>query len=754
MAKVATIARRTFLIGTAAIAGGLAVGYYYYRRPYPNPLRATSRPGDAIFNPYVKVTSDGTITVIVPRAEMGQGVTTTLAAFVAEEMDVELTGISVEHGPASAAYYNEAMLKEGGPFASFDRGVMAEAGREAFGVVAKFLGLQGTGGSSSTIDAFVKMRQAGAAARHMLVEAAAREWNLPAERLETQRGLVVDPASGRTLSYGTLARKAAEIAAPSSVALKPASQWRLLGKPQRRLDVPAKSTGAAEFGIDVDLPDMLYASVRMNPRLGGSMISFDASQALKMPGIIAAVDLGGGVGVLANNTWRAMRAAEAVTIDWGPAPYPANTDAIFAVIAKAANGSDGFTLRNDGDAATAVAQAAPADRIEAEYRAPFLAHACMEPMNATAQWKNGELNVWAGTQGPTTVQLVAAREFNIKAEKVRVHTKFLGGGFGRRFEIDFCLYAMRLARHSRGRPVKVTWTREEDIRHDTYRPGAVAKLKAVVKDGKPLAIEARIAAPSIMKSLSVRTPGLTAPPGPDKTIVEGFFDQPYKIANYRVSGVAADVAVPVGFWRSVGNSYNGFFHECFIDEIATKAGRDPIELRLELMRDWPTAIQVVEKVAAMSNWAAKPDKGRARGAAFTLSFGSWVGEVVEISLAEGGIRIEKVWCAADVGKAIDRDILVAQMESAIIFGLSAATNQEVTFADGMVEQSNFHDYDALRMHQAPQIEVAILENADRMGGAGEPGTPPAAAALANAVFAATGTRIRELPLSKAVSFVA
>jgi isoquinoline 1-oxidoreductase subunit beta len=754
MAEVATIARRTFLVGAAAIAGGLGVGYYYYRRPYPNPLHAGPGSGGGVLNPYVLVTAEGKIIVIVPRAEMGQGVSTTLAALVAEELDVDLAAITVEHGPASAAYFNEAMLKEGGPFAFYDHGWAAEAARGAFGVVAKFLGQQVTGGSSSTIDAFVKMRQAGAAARQMLVNAAARELNRPAESLKTENGAVVDPASGKRLSYGSLAGKAAAGVAPSSVALKPPAQWRLLGKSQPRVDMLAKSTGAAEFGIDVDLPDMLYASVRMNPRLGGKMISFDGSQALKMPGVLAVVDIGDGVGVIANNTWRAMRAAEAVKIDWGPAPYPASTDAIFAVIAKAAGGSDGFTMRNDGDAAAAVAQAAPADCIEAEYRVPFLAHACMEPMNATAQWKNGELDVWTGTQAPTIVQLVGAREFPIKAENVRVHTKFLGGGFGRRAEIDFAVHAMRLAKHSQGKPVKVTWTREEDTRHDTYRPGAVARLKAVVKDGKPVAIDARIAAPSVMKSVLGRIfPGIP-PIGPDKTIVEGFFDQPYRIANYRVSGVAADVAVPVGFWRSVGNSQNGFFHECFLDEIAAKGGRDPIELRLELMREWPTAVKVVEKVAAMANWVSKPQAGRARGAAFTLSFGTWVGEIVEISLAPDGIRVEKVWCAADVGTAIDPDILVAQMESGIVFGLSAAMGQEITFADGMVEQSNFHDYDAMRLHQAPQIEVAILQNAQHMGGAGEPGTPPAAAALANAVFAATGKRIRELPLSKAVSFVA
>ena len=751
MGRIAKIARRTFLLGSVAAAGGLAVGYYMYKKPYDNPLMQTAGDGETVFTPYVKIGKDGQITIITPRAEMGQGVTTTLAALVAEELDVELNAIRTEHGPASKAYYNEAIIAEGGTFASYDDSFGANTMRSVQAVIAKFLAMQMTGGSSSTRDAFEKMRQAGAAIRHVLVAAAAKRWNVAAETLKTENGHVVDPDGGKKLSYGELAGDAANIDLPSDIKLKDSKNWRLLGKSQQRLDLPAKVTGAPIYGVDVELPDMVYGTVRAAPEFGAKIKSLDKAEAEKMRGVIKVIDLGDAVGVIADNTWRAFKAAEAVNVEWDKTSGPAQNKEIFAVIQKTVEDGPFETMREDGDIANAFATGGT--QVEATYIAPFLAHSCMEPMNATARWKDGTLEVWTGTQAPTLVQQVGSMEFGIDASDVIVNTTSLGGGFGRRAEMDFVRQAMKLARHTDGKPVKMIWTREEDIQHDGFRPGAVARFKGKVDGaGKVDALDAQIAAPSVSSSFMQRNLGQSKPPGPDIAITDGAFNQPYAIPNYRVAGATADLGIPVGFWRAVGNSHNGFFHETFIDELAHAAGKDPVALRLELMKPWPAATGVIEKVAEMSNWSTELPKGKGRGIAFTLSFGTWVAEVVEVTAGEDGMSIDKVWCAADVGTALDPSVLEAQMQSGIIYGLSAAISQEITFAEGAVEQSNFHDYDALRIHQAPSIEVAILENSAKMGGAGEPGTPPAAPALGNAIFAATGKRLREMPFDKHVTF--
>lgn len=757
MSRAGKIARRTFLIGSAAIAGGLAVGYYFYRRPYPNPLEGTLAEGEKTFNPYVKIAPDNTVTIIAPRAEMGQGVTTTLAALVAEELDVDLDAVKVEHGPASYAYYNEAMLAEGGPFPFFEDGMIAEAVRGVSGAAAKMLGVQGTGGSSSTRDAFDKMRQAGAAARHVLVAAAAREFNVLASELRTAGGRISHAASGRVVTYGEVAAAAAEIAPPSEVTLKQKADWKLLGKPQRRTDMLAKVTGAPIFGIDVKLPDMLFGTVKMSPRFWSTVVKADTSKAEAVPGVVKIVRIdstyGHGFGVIAENTWAAFKAAEAIEVEWREPEYPADSAVISERLKASLASNEGSSLRDDGDVEAAFADTPRERVIESEYEVPYLAHACMEPMNATARLRDGVLDVWSGNQMPTITRQLCASAVGIEAEKVNVHTTYLGGGFGRRGDMDFSIYAALIAKEADGRPVKVTWTREEDIRHDVYRPAAVGRFRARLgEDGLPVAVDMRIATPSILRSVLRRTFPSLSPMGPDRQLTEGAFDQPYAIPNYRVAGIPVDISIPVGFWRSVGNSFNGFFHECFMDEIAQAGALDPVEMRRKLMAAYPTAVQVVEKVAAMSGWGEPLPQGKAKGFAFTLSFGGWVGEVVQIADTPDGVRIEKVWIAADVGQALDPGIIEAQLISGAIFGLSSAIGQEITFAGGVAEQSNFDTFDAMRINQCPEFEVAILENAEKMGGVGEIGTPPAVPALANAVARLTGKRIRRLPLGREITF--
>ncbi|MFZ3183624.1 MAG: molybdopterin cofactor-binding domain-containing protein [Pseudomonas sp.] len=746
MATAGTLTRRAFLLGSVAVAGGVAFGVYQYRQPYPNPLGASV--GASVLNPYLIIDQRG-VTIITPRAEMGQGVHSTLAALVAEELDVRWEEVRAEHGPASPAYFNQAVIAGTAPFAAFDDSTAARFTRDALGVASKFLGVQITGGSSSIVDAFDKMRMAGAAARVVLIEAAARRWGVSASSLRTADGQVINPASGAQFSYSELAVEAASITPPTEPTLKDRSQWRYLGKSMPRLDMPAKCTGTAQFGIDVRLPDMLYATVRANPRLGGMLNSFDASEAKQAKGVKQVIDLGGAVAVVADNTWRAFQAAAKLKFDWGPAPYPASSEAIFTAIAAAFNGPVDDVPVDHGDAGQALASAPQI--VSAEYQAPFLAHSTLEPMNAVAQLHNGQLEIWAGHQAPTIIRQQAAELAGLPIEQVQLHVQFLGGGFGRRLESDYILQAVKLAMALPGRPIKLTWSRSEDIQHDMYRPAAIARCQGVMGSaGVPLVVQMDIASPSVGRSFAARV-GMPAV-GPDRAITEGSAGQPYSIANYRVSGYDPSLQLPVGNWRSVGASFNSFFHESFLDELALAGGVDPLAMRLQMTADFPVAQQVLNTVAAMANWQQPLPAGRARGLALCLSFGTTVAQVIEVSQTDAGVRIDKVYCAADVGIALDPQNLEAQMSSAIIYGLSAAIMGEISFADGAVVQSNFHDYDALRMRQVPPIEVRILENGPTLSGAGEPGTPPSLPALANAIHALTGQRLRSLPLNKQVKF--
>lgn len=739
MGRVKTIARRTFLIGSAAIAGGVAFGTYAYKKPIPNPLAGKA----TALTPYVVIDAEG-VSIVAPRAEMGQGVHTTLAALVAEEMDLDWNQVRVMHGPASRAYFNAAVLEEGVPFAPTDDGWLAETARGAMHIPAKFLGLQITGGSSTTPDGYEKMRAAGAVARRALVDAAARRAGVSATGLKTENGAVVMP-DGTRIPYTDLAAEAAQSDLPDVPPLKARADWRLLGRSLPRVDMLGKVTGTAQFTADIRHPGLLYATARSNPGLWAGVRSYDASAALALPGVETVVEVPNGVAVVANSTWTAFKAMETVEIDWEPAPYAAtDTEMLAEVAASFTPDRQDSRNRDDGD----VDAALPDDAWSAEYSVPYLAHATMEPMTAGAWLQDGRLQVWAGNQLPTQVLKEAAAITGLDEAAIDVETPLMGGGFGRRAEMDFIKQAITVAKAMEGRPVLLTWTREEDMTHDAYRPMAMARARGTVTGGKVAGLDLAIAAPAVMESQVGRL-GMSIP-GPDATIVQGAWEQPYGFADYRVTGYRVPAGVPVGSWRSVGASQNAFFHESAVDELAHLAGIDPMEFRLSQITH-PPSRKVLEAVAEASNWGSAP-AGRARGVAFCLSFGVPTAEVIEVEQTPAGLRMTGAWAAVDVGVALDPSIIEAQVQGGMIYGLSAAIKGEITFDGGHVQQTNFPDYDGLRLPECPPITVRILENGPKIRGIGEPGTPPAAPALANAIFALTGQRIRALPLAKSIDF--
>ena len=746
MASIGKIARRSFLIGSAAIAGGVAFGAWKMNQPVNNPL--TSDGDTTALNPFIVIDRDG-VTVITPRAEMGQGVHTTLAALAAEELDLAWEDVRVLHGPASTAYYNSAILGASLPFKDYAMTGFQHRVADTVDKVNRLMGIQATGGSTSMKDGYDRLRHAGASARETLKRAASARLGVDVSELKTESGAVIAP-DGTTIPYPELAEAAAQIA-PPQVELRPKSDWRYLGRTMPRVDMVGKVTGTAEFGIDVRQPGLKFATLRINPRLGGAMVSYDASAAEKLPGVEKIVPLDTGIAVIASNTWLAFQAADAVEIEWGDAPYPSETDAIFDEIAASFDTSPNSTLRDDGDVS------APVDggtEITAEYRVPFLAHATMEPMNATALYTGDALELWCGNQGPTVTRDKCAAVVGLDPDAVTVHSTLMGGGFGRRGEFDFAVSAAQVAKAIPGTPVQLTWSREEDMRHDFYRPAAIGRYRGIVSDGAAVTLDGRVAAPSAAAATTKRLIGLPWA-GPDKVHVEGAFDQPYGIPNYRIEGYLTPLEVPVGFWRSVGNSINAFMHDSFIDEMAHAAGRDPLAFRLDLIRGQhaPSAA-VLEEVRDMCGWTGQTPEGIGRGVAFAYSFGTPVAQVIEVAQTADGIRINRVWIAADLGTALDPGNLEAQLTGGMIYGLTAAVMGEITFAGGEVEQGNFPDYDALRMHTAPRTQVKILEANAHMGGAGEPGTPPAAPALGNALFDLTGIRARVLPFSKSFDFLA
>ncbi|TDH37607.1 xanthine dehydrogenase family protein molybdopterin-binding subunit [Pseudohoeflea suaedae] len=745
MSRAGTITRRTLLVGSAVIAGGVAFGVYAVSTPHANPLESEVGPDGATFNPWVKITPEK-IVLIAPHADLGQGAAGMQSLLIAEEMDLEPGGYEIEFGPPSAAYWNRAQGNEAAPFMSQDDSIVAEGVRGAMTSLFKLLGMQITGGSSSTPDSFDKLREAGAIARETLKAAAAKKHDVDVAGLKTGKGAVILP-DGTAIPYTDLAADAAKIAPVTGVALRDPSKWRLIGKDVRRPDIVAKSTGALHYGIDMKLDGMVHATVRLSPRRG-ALNGFDAAKAETMRGVARVMEITGGVAVIADNTWRAFKAAEAISFDWAPSDYPAEQDGHWDRIAASfTSGSLDAEWRNDGEVDTGLAEGGVT---QVEYRAPYLAHQPLEPLNAVALVTDEKAEIWAGHQIPRYVQEKVAAITGHEKDQVIFHNQYAGGSFGHRLEFHNITAAAEIANAMRGTPVKLTLSREEDFATDYPRQIAVARGQGVARDGQVRTLALDIASPSVVRSQMGRL-GVSVP-GSDSQLPAGAWNAPYAVPNFRVRAYAVEGLAPTSSWRSVGASTAGFFIESFVDEVIAAAGADPLEERLRLC-NWDVARGVLEAVGEMSNWGEELPVNKGRGIAMVESFGVPTAEVVEVTNTDQGIRIDKVWVAADVGRVIDPVNIENQVQGAVVWGLGHAMNCELTYSDGMAQQSNFHDFEGMRLYQCPEIEVRMLENSGRVKGVGEPPVPPAAPALANAIFAATGQRIREMPFNKHIDFV-
>lgn len=690
--------RRAFLETVSASGVGLVLGFRLPRR-----LSAAAAPAEGEINAWIRIAPDDSVTLFVSESEMGQGVLTSLPMILAEELDADWTKVRSAHALADPRYGN-----------------------------------QGTGGSSSVRGDYADLRTAGAAARQMLLAAGAAAWGVPAAECRTEPNVVVHAASGRRASYGSLAAKAATLTPPADPPLKDPKEFRIIGTPARRLDTPAKSTGKAMFGIDVKRPDMLIAQVVHCPVFGGKPAGFDASRALQVPGVRHVVRIPTGIAVVADHFWAAKQGRDALSVEWDTGPgADLSSAAISARLRRLAEG--GAEARRVGDPDAALAGASR--RIDAVYEVPYLAHATMEPMNCTADVRADRCEIWVPTQFQTQSRRLAAEITGLPLERVTLHTTFLGGGFGRRAQTDFLADAVHTSK-AVGRPVKVIYTREDDMGAGWYRPVAFNRFQAALDaDGWPLAWVHRIASPSILAQMGPLQGGI------DRTSVEGAQNLPYAIPNLLVTYAKADFPITVWFWRSVGSSINGYVTECFLDELARAGGKDPVALRRRLLTEHPRHRRVLDLAAEQAGWGSPLPAGRARGVAVHESFGSIVAEVAEVSLGEGGVpRVHRVVCAVDCGQFVNPDTVVAQMESGIAYGLSAALYGEITIDRGKAVQDNFDSYRVVRIDEMPAVETHIVAEGDPMGGIGEPGTPPIAPAVCNALLVLTGKPTRRLPI--------
>ncbi len=699
--RVKKLNRRSFLQAGATAAGGLMLGFYL---PEKSPLAAqTSSAAPAKLNAFVRIGADDSVTLMIHKSEMGQGTVTSLSMLLAEELECDWTKIRNEFPLVDPAY--GAMM--------------------------------GAYGSLSIRTSWMPLRQAGAQAREMLISAAAQKWGVDKSQCRAENNNIVNTASNAKLSFGSLAEDAAKLPLPQ-VKLKDPSQYQLIGTSKKRLDTPAKVNGTATFGLDIKRPGMLYASLQRCPVFGGKVASFDATKAKSMPGVKNVVQISNGVAVVADNTWAAAEARKALTIQWDEGSR-ANTSSaslrqMFADLAE----KPGANARKSGDAAAAMSGAA--QKLEAVYEAPYLSHAPMEPLNCTAVVTDDSCEIWVGTQIQSVAQQTAAGITKLPPSKIAIHTEFLGGGFGRRGGADFIGEAVEIAKALKGTPVKLTWTREDDIQHDTYRPASYTKFAAGLDaDGWPVALTGTVVCPSFG--------GLRN--GVDSTGVEGIVTHTYDIPNQDIQYHPPDAGIPVSYWRSVGFSQNCYFMESFIDEMAAATKKDPVEFRRRLLSKDPKNsryLNVLNVAAEKAGWGKPLPAGHYHGVGIVNNLGSFNAQVAEVSVNQGKVKVHRVVCAVDCGQIVNKAGVTQQIESGIVYGLSAALKIGITLDHGRVQQTNFNTYDPLRIDEMPVVEVYLVENHENPGGIGEAATPTIVPAVINAVFAATGKRVRSLPI--------
>ncbi len=712
---VAAASRRQFLqlSVTAAIGGGLMLGFGL---PVRGEIRDTLT-GKAPFAPnaFLRVDRTGKVTFVMPVIEMGQGTYTSVPMLIAEELEVDVDKVAIEHSPPDDKIY-----------------------------VNPLIGVQMTGGSTAIRGTYIPLRRAGATAREMLVTAAALRWRAKPSTCHAHNGVVTHAPSGRSLGYGDLVDAAAMLPVPENVALKEPAQFKLIGTSHRRLDAAVKVDGSAKFGIDTRLPGMQFAVVAISPTFGGKLVAVDEAKAKAVPGVSQVVRLVDAVAIVAVHTWAAKQGLAAAAPQWDAGPNAKLTTADIVAQLAAASEKPGLVARHDGDAAAALAKAA--HRINAIYEQPFLAHATMEPMNCTVQFNDAGCDIWLGTQVPGLTQAAVMKVTGLQREQVRLHNHLLGGGFGRRLEYDGTVRAVQIAQHVAG-PVQVIWTREEDIQHDMYRPYYYDRLSAGVDArGNAIAWSHRITGSSIIARYSPSW----IKDGIDPDAIDGSANHPYAFENVHVEWVAQEPpTIQTAFWRGVGVTRGTFVVESFIDELAANARQDPVAYRIALLDANPRAKAVLQIAAEKSRWGEPLTAGQGRGIALCTGFGSFIAQVVQVKVDKSGeVTPTHVWCVVDCGVMVNPDTIRAQMESGIVFGLSAALFGEITIKDGRVEQTNFGDYRVLRINEAPQIEVSLVKSLEAPGGIGEPGTSCVMPALTNAIYAASGKRIRKLPVGQ------
>jgi isoquinoline 1-oxidoreductase beta subunit len=708
-----SITRRHFLKLTAGTGLGIAIELtpLGYRLLSAEQIK---KEAPFAFRPsvWLKILPDNTVIVVVNKSEMGQGVYTSLPMIIADELDADWKDVRTEAAPADDAYDDPEW------------------------------GTQATGGSSSIRHMYWTLRKSGAAAREMLLTAAAQEWGVPITECAVAKGRVRHLKGTRTLTYGNLSERAAKLPVPQNPMLKKDSQLRYIGTEIRRLDVHDKVNGTAQFGIDSFVPGMLYAAIARPPAYEAGLVSFNREAAQTVAGVHATVPIHGGMAVCADTIDAAWKGREALKPEWRNGRYPQLSTVWLEKEFLSRLDSNGVMARNDGNAKAAREQAAK--KLDVTYVLPYLAHATMEPMNCTVSVRSDGCDIWAPTQNQSGVLSLATKITGLRPDRINVRTTFLGGGFGRRYESDFVEEALLLSL-STGRPVKLIWKREEDMKNDFYRPASCSRIQGAIDgSGRAIAWSHKIVCPSIF----VRAYPSSFRHGIDPAAVEGLKDMEYEIPNLAVEYVRIDTPVPVGFWRSVGSSHNGFTVESFVDELAHAANKDPLEFRLGMLKSHPRAMRVLEVAAEKAGWGKPMSRGQARGIAYHPSFGSYVAQVAEVSVDRhsGVIRVHKVTCAVDCGSVVNPAIISAQMIGGLTMGLSAALKEKVEFGHGGVKSENFGDYALLRMSEAPEVDVHIVKSGEKLGGVGEPGVPPIAPAVANAVFIATGARIRNLPM--------